>query len=146
MFSCEFCKISKNTFSTEHLWTTASEIPTKLWLRLFNLREKDFSWLHFTLQFSLLLIIISFVNSNKVQYRWSQSMVFYEQTINKKNHKIHKKELANRVIFFSLAWNFDSIAGLSSEFCKSFQYSYSIEHLWTVASANSQSPVTKAAY
>ena len=27
-------------------------------------------------------------------------MVFYEQTINKKNHKIHKKELANRVIFF----------------------------------------------
>ena len=24
MFSCEFCKISKNTFSTEHLGTTAS--------------------------------------------------------------------------------------------------------------------------
>ena len=25
VFSCEFCKISKNTFFTEHLWTTASE-------------------------------------------------------------------------------------------------------------------------
>ena len=25
MFSCEFCKIYKNTFLTEHLWTTASE-------------------------------------------------------------------------------------------------------------------------
>ena len=25
MFSCEFCEISKNTFYTEHLWTTASE-------------------------------------------------------------------------------------------------------------------------
>ena len=24
VFSCEFCKISKNTFYTEHLWTTAS--------------------------------------------------------------------------------------------------------------------------
>ena len=24
MFFCEFYKISKNTFSTEHLWTTAS--------------------------------------------------------------------------------------------------------------------------
>ena len=24
LFSCEFCKISKNTFFTEHLWTTAS--------------------------------------------------------------------------------------------------------------------------
>ena len=24
MFSCEFCEISKNTFSTEHLGTTAS--------------------------------------------------------------------------------------------------------------------------
>ena len=25
MFSSEFCKISKNTFFTEHLWKTASE-------------------------------------------------------------------------------------------------------------------------
>ena len=25
MFSCEFCKIFKNTFFTEHLWTTASK-------------------------------------------------------------------------------------------------------------------------
>ena len=25
VFSCEFCEISKNTFITEHLWTTASE-------------------------------------------------------------------------------------------------------------------------
>ena len=25
MFSCEFFKISKNTFFTEHLWTTDSE-------------------------------------------------------------------------------------------------------------------------
>ena len=25
LFSCEFCEISKNTFFTEHLWTTASE-------------------------------------------------------------------------------------------------------------------------
>ena len=24
VFSCEFCKISENTFFTEHLWTTAS--------------------------------------------------------------------------------------------------------------------------
>ena len=26
MFSCEFCKISKNTFLTEHLWATGSVI------------------------------------------------------------------------------------------------------------------------
>ena len=24
VFSCEFCEVSKNTFSTEHLWATAS--------------------------------------------------------------------------------------------------------------------------
>ena len=24
VFSCEFCEISKNTFSTEHLWATDS--------------------------------------------------------------------------------------------------------------------------
>ena len=24
VFSCEFCKISNNTFFTEHVWTTAS--------------------------------------------------------------------------------------------------------------------------
>ena len=27
MFSCEFYKISKNTFFTEHLWVTASAFP-----------------------------------------------------------------------------------------------------------------------
>ena len=26
VFPCEFCKISKNTFFTEHLWATASEV------------------------------------------------------------------------------------------------------------------------
>ena len=26
VFSCEFCRISKNTFFTEHVWTTASVI------------------------------------------------------------------------------------------------------------------------
>ena len=26
VFSCEFCKIFKNTFYTEHLWTTASAL------------------------------------------------------------------------------------------------------------------------
>ena len=25
VFSCEFCEISKSTFLTEHLWTTASD-------------------------------------------------------------------------------------------------------------------------
>ena len=25
VFSCEFCEIFKNTFFSEHLWTTASE-------------------------------------------------------------------------------------------------------------------------
>ena len=29
VFSCEFCEISKNTFFTEHLWTTASVTYTK---------------------------------------------------------------------------------------------------------------------
>ena len=28
VFSCEFCKISKNTFYTEHLWVTASRITS----------------------------------------------------------------------------------------------------------------------
>ena len=26
VFSCEFCEISKNTFFTEHLWTTAPNL------------------------------------------------------------------------------------------------------------------------
>ena len=28
VFFCEFCEISKNTFFTEHLWTTASKVLT----------------------------------------------------------------------------------------------------------------------
>ena len=33
VFYCEFCEISKNTFFTEHFWTTAS---VKTWLNLSN--------------------------------------------------------------------------------------------------------------
>ena len=33
MFSCEFCEISKNTFFTEHPWTTASK---QTFLRIFR--------------------------------------------------------------------------------------------------------------
>ena len=29
VFSCDFCEISKNTFFTEHLWATASELYIK---------------------------------------------------------------------------------------------------------------------
>ena len=31
VLSCEFYKISKNTFFAEHLWATASEILSKKW-------------------------------------------------------------------------------------------------------------------
>ena len=41
MFSCEFCDISKNTFFTEHLRATASNIvkaaETVLWLMFQNI-------------------------------------------------------------------------------------------------------------
>ena len=30
VFSCDFCEISKNTFFTEHLWTTASDYTMNL--------------------------------------------------------------------------------------------------------------------
>ena len=30
LFYCEFCKISKNTFFTEDLWATASELVTEM--------------------------------------------------------------------------------------------------------------------
>ena len=35
MFSCEFCKISKNTFFTEHHWVTVSVWP-EFWISLFK--------------------------------------------------------------------------------------------------------------
>ena len=39
MFSCEFCKISKNTFFIEHLWTTVSEDRFFMpWLKQENAR------------------------------------------------------------------------------------------------------------
>ena len=48
VFSYEFCEISKNTFFTEHLWTTASKyvymkvyfIPGKTKMMI-NLQHKD---------------------------------------------------------------------------------------------------------
>ena len=37
VFSCEFCQISKNTFFTEHVWTTASMrcFMKSFWLVIF---------------------------------------------------------------------------------------------------------------
>ena len=40
-FSCEFCKISKNTFSTEHLGTTASVDSKVAGIRLATLQKKN---------------------------------------------------------------------------------------------------------
>ena len=37
-FSCEFCKISKNTFFTEHLWATASVLRFDLIKNILKLR------------------------------------------------------------------------------------------------------------
>ena len=42
MFSCEFCEIFKNTFFTEHLWTTLSRLEFSLYILFL---------LHITLQF-----------------------------------------------------------------------------------------------
>ena len=42
VFSCKFCEISKNTFFTEHLCTTASHDNTDLWNHLWNqMKEMD---------------------------------------------------------------------------------------------------------
>ena len=47
MFSCEFCEISRNTFFTEHLWTTVS-VDNNDYL------EK---WLSSFVNFSLVMLI-----------------------------------------------------------------------------------------
>ena len=59
MFSYEFCEISKNTFFTEHLWTTASKgyrrktaacskivSLLRLFLRFFENQKKRNWWVH----------------------------------------------------------------------------------------------------
>ena len=48
MFSCEFSEISKNTFFTEHLWTTAS--PSKFWACSYSLRRWLTEWYGIILQ------------------------------------------------------------------------------------------------
>ena len=50
MFPCEFCGISKKTFFTKHLWTTASEVAKKqatllkkrLWHKCFPVNFVEF--------------------------------------------------------------------------------------------------------
>ena len=56
VFSCEFCVISKNTFSTEHLWPTASHIDfvIVIFLLIFN-------FYHFKSTFQLLLLVYFFI-------------------------------------------------------------------------------------
>ena len=47
MFSCEFCEILKNSFFTQHVWTTAStgRLIVKIWsVRKFHNSRKYFAW------------------------------------------------------------------------------------------------------
>ena len=46
VFSCEFCAISKNTFLTEHLWTTASVLVAIFIYRMVNVLASHYR-LHF---------------------------------------------------------------------------------------------------
>ena len=41
MYSCEFCEISKNTFFTEHLWTTASSCPAITFIIRFQQKNES---------------------------------------------------------------------------------------------------------
>ena len=45
VFSCEFCKIAKNTFFTEHIWATAS-----LYIRIFKVIFGNF-WMNKLISF-----------------------------------------------------------------------------------------------
>ena len=37
VFSCAFCEVTKNTFFTEHLWTTSSVVNLVFYLQIFVL-------------------------------------------------------------------------------------------------------------
>ena len=42
VFSCEFCEISKNTFSTEYLWTTASKQRATCFIKWLYVKSSQF--------------------------------------------------------------------------------------------------------
>ena len=51
VFPCEFCEISKNTFFTEHLWTTASVIMLILAFSTFQRYKQDLgTFFHYSLR------------------------------------------------------------------------------------------------
>ena len=62
VFSCEFCEISKNTFFTEHLRTTASEVKQN---EVFTIINRIFifiwyqcnieNWFHYNIKFYIVL-------------------------------------------------------------------------------------------
>ena len=52
VFFCEFCEISKNTFLTEHLRVTASDIRMQV-VVIYNL---NLSWLFVTINFAFSLL------------------------------------------------------------------------------------------
>ena len=37
VFSCAFCEVTKNTFFTEHLWTTSSVVNLVFYVQIFVL-------------------------------------------------------------------------------------------------------------
>ena len=60
MFSCEFCKIAKNTFFTEHLWATASKQVT-VPLQCLQTAKSLISWVIIGKTLRQLLLFIIFI-------------------------------------------------------------------------------------
>ena len=101
MFSCDFCEISKNTFSTQHLWTTASILT-------WNLKSQE-----------------SYLNSHGDTYFFRN--VFKQTSVLSRYHN-YKNNTSSRLKFLNQL--FHSLLGLNIDFRNVFIFVFEInKHL-----------------
>ena len=132
MFSCEFCKVPKNTFYAEHLWTTASALCR------FSFQVCSFTYSSFKTDCPLLLMSVKF-------YIFTKSVtITYSYWTNSSDHITERQVLncfleESICVGVSFEWNC-SHEGLqhtpdtpkhvfSCEICENFKSIYFEEHL-----------------
>ena len=98
MFSCEFCEIFKNTFITEHLWTTPS-ISNLCVVKSFRLFQHIFNFTTTSLAILPQKIIIIY-NKIYISYKKAFHNLFsFVDVINKKNVFLISRKLLSFVLW-----------------------------------------------
>ena len=80
VFSCGFCEISKNTFFTEHLWTTASASPLVIYFLVCSISRHPWKYISIDRRYFYCISTTHMTSiCNKKTFRQKYCLFMFEQ-------------------------------------------------------------------